>query len=104
MEKIFNDPIKNYIKKYDNIQNITVGQGSDHTTGCLIDFNYFKKHDKMIAIDLSKEQTIDADPKAIQQIIFPGNLSGNNNRLVFFFIKEAKETILDLYKELLMYC
>ena len=58
----------------------------------------------MTAIDLSKEQTVDADPKAIQQIIFPGNLSGNNNRLVFFFIKEAKETILDLYKELLMYC
>ena len=39
----------------------------------------------MIAIDLSKEQTIDADQKAIQQIIFTGNLSGNNNRLVFFF-------------------
>ena len=50
MEKNFNDPIKSYIKKYDNIQKIRDGQGSDHTTGCLIHFNYFKKHDKMIAI------------------------------------------------------
>ena len=91
MEKIFNDPIKNYIKEYDNIQKITVGQGSDHTAGWLIDFNYFKKHDKMIAIDLTKEQAVDADPKAIQQIIFPGNLSGNNNRLVFFLLKKRKK-------------
>ena len=53
----------------------------------------------MIAIDLSKQQALDADPKAIQQINFTGNLNRgenvNNNTIMFFITKEAKETILD---------
>ena len=49
----------------------------------------------MITIDLSKQQALDADLKAIQQINFTGNLSGNNNRLMFFIIEEAIETVLD---------
>ena len=51
------------------------------------------KHYKMRTIDLSKQQALDAAPKAIQQ--FYWNLSGNNNRLIFFVIEEAKQTILD---------
>ena len=70
-------------------------KGDDYTTGCLLDYNYFKKHYKMIIIDLSKQQALDADPKAIQQINFTGILSGNNNRLMFFIIEEVKETVLD---------
>ena len=62
---------------------ITTGQGDDYTTGCLLDYNYFKKH-KMIAINLSKQQSLDAGPKAIEQINFTGSLDGNNNRLMFF--------------------
>ena len=50
----------------------------------------------MIAIDLSKQQALDADPKAIQQINFIGNISSNNNMVMFFIIEEAKETVLDL--------
>ena len=50
---------------------------------------------KMIAIDSIKQQALDADPKEIQQINFTGNLSGNDNRLMFFIIEEAKETIFD---------
>ena len=53
------------------------------------------KWNKIIAIDLHKQQVLDADWKAIQQINFPGNLSHNNNRLTFFIIEEAKETVLD---------
>ena len=49
----------------------------------------------MIATDLSKQHALDADPKAIQQINSTGNLSGTNNRLIFFIIEEMKETILD---------
>ena len=49
----------------------------------------------MIAIDLRKKQALDVNPKAIQQINFTGNLSGNKNRLIFFIIEEAKETILN---------
>ena len=86
----FDQPIKNDINTYENIQKITIGQGDDYTTGCLLDYNYFKKHYKVIAIDLSKQQALDADPKAIQQVNFTGNLSGNNNTLIFFIIEEAK--------------
>ena len=61
----------------------------------LLDYSYFKKHYKMLAIGLSKQQALDADPKAIQQINFTGNISGNNNIFIFFIIEEGKETILD---------
>ena len=65
--KNFDQPIKNDIKTYENIRKIATGQGDDYTTGCLLDYNYFKKHN-MIPIDLSKQQALDADPKAIQQM------------------------------------
>ena len=51
----FDQPIKNYIKTYDNIRKIATAQGDDYTTGCLLDYNYFKKNYKMVAIDLSKQ-------------------------------------------------
>ena len=94
-KSFFDQSIKSYIKTYENIQKVTSGQGDDYTTGCLLDYNYFKKHYKMIAIDLRKQQALDADPKAIQQINFIGNLGGNNNRLIIFIIEGVKETILD---------
>ena len=53
-KNVFDQRIKSYIKKYENIPKITTGQGDDYTTGCLLDYNYFKKHYEMIAIDLSK--------------------------------------------------
>ena len=46
----------------------------------------------MIAIDLIKQQALDTDPKAMQQINFTANLNGNNNRLTFFIAEEVKET------------
>ena len=49
----------------------------------------------MIAIDLSKQQALDADPRAIQQINFTANLDRAGNTTVFFIIEEAKETVLD---------
>ena len=94
-KNFFDEPIENYIKTYDNIRKITTGQVDDYATGCLLDYNYFKKHCKMVAIDLSKQQTLDANPKAIQKINFTGNLSGNNNRLMLFIIEEVKENTLN---------
>ena len=61
----------------------------------MLDHNDFIKHYKMIAIDLSKQQVLNVDQKAIQQINFAENHSVNNNRLIFFIIEEWKETILD---------
>ena len=58
--------VKNNLVTSDNIRKITTGQGDDYTTGCLLDYNYFNNYYKMISIDLSKQQSFDADPKAIQ--------------------------------------
>ena len=70
----FDQPIKNDLKTYDNITKIATGQDDDHTTGCLLGYPYFKKYYKLIVVDLSKQQKLDADRKAIQQINFTGNL------------------------------
>ena len=94
----FDQPIKNDLKTYDNIRKIATGQGDDYTTGCLLDYPYFKKYYKLIAIDLSKIQKLDADPKAIQQINFTGNLIRGGGARMYFIIAEAKETILDFPK------
>ena len=53
------------ILKHENILKIATGQGDDYTTGCLLDYSYFKENYKMIAIDLSKQQILDVDPRAI---------------------------------------
>ena len=95
MEKSFLINQLKVMLKLDNILKITTDQGDDYATGCLLDHNYFQKNYKMIATDLSKPRALDADPKVIQQITFTGNLSGNNNRLMFSIIEEAKEIILD---------
>ena len=57
----------------------------------------------MIAIDLYKQQALDADPKAIQQINFTANLDLAGNTTIFFIIEEAKETILD-FSQMLKCC
>ena len=65
--KNFSDqPINSMAKTYENIRKIAAGQGDDYTTGCLLDYPYFKDHYKMIVIDLSKQRVLDADPKGIQ--------------------------------------
>ena len=61
----FDQPIKNNLITYDNIRNIATGQGNDCTTGCLIDYPYFTIYYKMITNNLTKQQALDADPKAI---------------------------------------
>ena len=68
------------------------------TTGCLLDYHYFKIQYKLIAIDLSKQQKLNADPKAIQQINFAGNLTGGEGASMFFIIEEAKEKVLEFSK------
>ena len=51
---LFDQPIKNELKTFDNTGKIATGLGDDYTTGCLLDSPYFKKHYKLIAIDLSQ--------------------------------------------------
>ena len=91
----FDQPIITELKTYQNIRRIATSQEDDYTTGCLLDYSYFKENYKMIAIDLSKQQVLDADPRAIQQINFTANLDRAGNTTMFFIIEEAKETVLD---------
>ena len=82
----FDQPINNMNKTYENIRKIATGKGDDYTTGCLLDYSYFKDHYKMIAIDLSKQQVLDADPRKIQQINFTANLDRTEDATIFFII------------------
>ena len=92
-KKIFWSTKNKYYKTtYDNIRKIATGQGDDYASGCLLDSTYFKKYYKMVAIDLSKQQALDAEPKAIQQINFTANL----DRAGFYFVlEEAKGTVFE---------
>ena len=94
-KNVFDQPINSMIKTYENIRKITIGQGDDYTTGCLLDYTYFKKYYKIIAIDLSKQQALGADPKAIQQINFTANLYREGNRRFYFILEEAKDTAFE---------
>ena len=68
-KNFFDQLVQNDLRTYDDIRKIAIGQGDDCTTGCLLDYNYFKNYYKMIAIDLSKRKALDADPNAIQKLI-----------------------------------
>ena len=94
-ENFFDEPIKNNKVTYDNIRKIATGQGDVYTTGCWLDYRYFANTHKMIAVDLSKQQALDADARAIQQINFTANLEKAGNTRIYFILEEAKETILD---------
>ena len=95
---INNKIIKNYLKTNDNIRKIATGQGDDYITGCLLDYPFFKKYYKLIAMDLSQQQTLDANPNATQQMTFTGNLTREEGGRIYFIIEEAKETVLGFSK------
>ena len=81
-----------------NIRKIATCQGDDYTTGYLLDYSYFKENYKMLSIDLNKQQVLDADPRAIQQINFTANLDRAGNATMFFIIEKAKETVFEFSK------
>ena len=95
VETFFDQPINSMIKTNEKIRKVSTGQGDDYTTGCLLDYSYFKENYNMIAIDLSKQQVLDADPRAIQQINFTANLEREGNTTMFFIIEQAKETVFE---------
>ena len=68
----YDQSINDSIKQYDEIRKISTGQGDDYSTGCLLDLSCFEKNYRLIAADLRKQKALDADSRAIQQIIFTG--------------------------------
>ena len=92
----YDNPIESDIEKYRELKKVMIGKGEDYTTGSLLDFNYFKKHDKLVAVDLSKQKELDADPRAIQQIEFKYMLGTDST--IYWVLEKSKKTILEFYK------
>ena len=85
--------IKGDLKTCDNVRKIETGQVDDYTTECLLDYTYFKIYFELIAIDFSKQQKLDADAKAIQQINFTGDLTRKEVARMYFIIEEASQAV-----------
>ena len=66
----------------------------------MLDYAYFKDNYRLIAVNLSKQETLDADLRAVQQIVFQGVVGGENNTKVRLYttLEKSKETILEFYK------
>ena len=100
-KNFYDQPMNDPIKKYNEVRKISTGRVDDYTTGCLLDFAYFEKNDRLIAADLSKQKALDADSRAIQQIIFTGKIkaAADNTRVIIYYILEqSKETMLEFSK------
>ena len=96
----YDQPINDIIKQYDEVRKVSTGYGDDYTTGCLLDYAYFKDNYRLITLDLSKQKALDIDPRAIQQILFQGVLGGANNTTIRLctILGQSKETMLEFSK------
>ena len=79
----YDQPIKDNKATYENIRKIVTGHEDDYTTGCLLDYSYYADTYKMIAVDLSKQQALDADPRAIEQEIQESTLFSKKQKKLF---------------------
>ena len=91
-KSFFDMPIKNEEETYEQI--IEMGRNNDYTTGNLLDYEYFSKHYKLIAIDLSKQTELE-NPDLKQKINFIGSLEWNEGATMFFIIKKSEETTFE---------
>ena len=92
----YDQSINDLIKEYDEVKKISTGEGDDYTTDCLLDFAYFEKNYRLIAVDLSKQKALDADSRAIQKIIVTGKASANV--MVYYILDQSREIILQFSK------
>ena len=84
----YDNPIKSNIEKYRELKKVMIRKGEDYTAGSLLDYNYFKKHYKLVAVDLSKQKELDADPRAIQQIEFKYMLGTSS--IIYWVLTKSK--------------
>ena len=92
----YDNIIESDIEKYRELKKVMIGKGEDYTTGFLLDYDYFKKHYKLVTVDLSKQKELGADPRAIQQIEFKYILKTNST--IYWVLEKSKETTLEFYK------
>ena len=98
----YDNPIESDVEKYRELKKVMIGKGEDYTTGSLLDYYYFKNNYKLVAVDLSKQKELDADPRAIQQIEFKHMLGTNST--IYCVLEKSKETILEFYKGTVKVC
>ena len=91
----FDLPIKTEEEAYEKM--IDISRNNEYTRGNLLDYDYFKKHYKLIATDLSKQQVLQENEDLIQQINFIGRLE---NAAVFIVIEKKENTILEFSQNL----
>ena len=96
----YDQPINDLIKQYDEVGKVSTGYGDDYTTGYLLDYTYFKDNYRLIAVDLNKQKTLDADPRAIQKIVFQRVVGGGiaTKIRLYTILKQWKETTLEFSK------
>ena len=80
---LYDQPINDLIKQYDEVRKVSIGQSDDYTIGCLLDFAYFEKNYRLITVDLSKQKALHADSRVLQQIIFTGK---ENSAAIIYYI------------------
>ena len=88
--------INDLIKQYDEVRKVSTEQIDDYTTECLLDYAYFKDNYRIVAVDLSKKRSLDADPRAIQQTVFQKIAGGADNTTLSLYtiLETSKETVL----------
>ena len=99
-QNFFDQPAQNDLRTYENISKIAAGQSGGYITGSLLDYLYFKENQKLIAIELSQIQALDADPKAIQQTDFTGNIERDGVTTRFLILEvfpQGPVRVLSIY-------
>ena len=96
----YDQQINDLIKQYDEVRKVSTGQGGDYTTESLLDYAYCKDNYRLIPIDLGIQKALDADPTAIQQIVFQGVVGGNDGTKIrlYTILEQWKETMLEFSK------
>ena len=91
MEKVFfGTPVRNKVEAYEKL--FDMGKGNDYTAGNILDYEYFSKHHKLIAIDVSNQIVLENNDLT-QQINFTDRLDGDEGATMFFIVEKTKETI-----------
>ena len=96
----YDQPINDLIKQYDEVRKVSTGHSDDYTTGCLLDYVYFKDNYRLITVDVSKQKALDADTRVIQQTVFQEVVGRNDARKIrlYTILEQSKETVLEFYK------
>ena len=96
----YGQTINDLIYQYDEERKVSIGQGDDYTIECLLDYAYLKDNYRLIAVDVNKQKALDADPRAIQQIVFQGvgGEADNTKARLYTILEKLNETILEFYE------